>query len=287
MSGVAIVAIPSQDDYVWKISSEKVPHLTLLYLGDNVQNLDLIDEYLEHVVETAMCRFGLSVDRRDTLGPKEADVLLFSKYNTDMLLDVRAFLLQNDAVANAYHNTEQFPTYIPHLTLGYPESPAREDTREYGGINWVNFDTVALWYDDYDGSEYRLDDKYADDLFMSDDNENALAHYGIKGMRWGVRRTDKQIARAASADHNTASAARDKARKGGVKTLSNAELKTLVERMNLEQQYAKVVPPSTGAKFTRAGGKFVGDVMLNVGKQQATRIANDQATKLLSGIFKK
>jgi len=287
MSGVAIVAIPSKEDYVWKISSEKVPHLTLLYLGDDVDNLDLIDEYLEHVVETSMCRFGLSVDRRDTLGPKNADVLLFSKYNVKMLEEVRAYLLKDRSVAEAYHNAEQFPTYIPHMTMGYPESPAHEDDREYGGIHWVNFDTVALWYEDYDGTEYRLGDKYEDDLCMSDDNENVLAHYGIRGMKWGVRRSDKQLARAASGDHETAAAAREKAKKGGVKTLSNAELKTLVERMNLEQQYAKVVPPSRGARYTRAGGKFIGDVMLGVGKQQATKIANDHATKLVSQIFKK
>jgi len=288
MSRVSIVAIPSKEDYVWKISSEKVPHLTLLYLGEDVEDLDQIDEYLEHVVETSMCRFGLTVDRRDTLGPKDADVLLFSKYNLKMLQEVRAYLLDNRAVAEAYHNAEQFPTYIPHMTMGYPESPAHEDTREYGGtIYSVNFDTVALWYEDYDGSEYELDDKYEEDFEMSDDNENALIHFGVRGMKWGVRRSEKQLARAASGDHQTATAAREKARAGGVKTLSNAELKTLVERMNLEKQYSQVVPPSKGARFTRAGGKFVGDVMLGVGKQQATKLANDHATKLIAQAFKR
>lgn len=286
MGGVAIVAIPEKDDYVWKISSEKVPHLTLLYLGDGVQNIEAIDNYLEHVAKTSMCRFGLSVWKRDVLGPENADVLLFSKHNRDMLLDVRMYLLQNEAVAKAYHNAEQFPTYIPHLTLGYPDFPANPDTREYGGINWVNFDKVALWYEDYEGSEYLLDDKYAIGEMMSKDNQSALIHYGIRGMRWGVRRAVRGNNGSSSTDHQTAAIARDKARKGGVKTLSNPELKALIERMNLERQYNSIVPPSKGGRFTRAGLKFVGDVMLNVGKQQATKLVNDQTAKLVAQAFR-
>jgi len=239
MSGVAIVAIPSKDDYVWKISSEQVPHLTLLYLGDDVR-LNGVEDYLEHVVNTTMCRFGLSVDRRDTLGPKEADVLLFSKYNLEMLEDVRAFLLDNDAIAEAYHTSEQFPTYIPHLTLGYPESPAHEDEREYGGIHWVNFDKIALWIDDYEGPEFRLDDKY-DDLVMSDSNDDILAHYGVPGMQWGVRRSPKQLARSrtkSSPDHDAVAKLSGHKRR----TLSNEELAKINKRRELERKHSDLNP---------------------------------------------
>lgn len=34
MANWAIVAIPEERDPVWKYSSEKVPHMTLLFLGE-------------------------------------------------------------------------------------------------------------------------------------------------------------------------------------------------------------------------------------------------------------
>jgi 2'-5' RNA ligase len=285
MPELTIVAIPCRDDYVWRLSSEKVPHLTLMYLGEvDEEDTDQIEDFLEHVVDTTMCPFGLEVDHRGELGPKNADVLFFKEYCVETLEEVRSYFMTDEHVFRAYNATEQFDGWIPHLTMGYPESPAREDTREYPGTRWVNFDTVALWTEDYSGYEYRLDYPYEGQVYMSDDTDG-LTHYGIRGMKWGIRRSKKQL--DASTDHQVAETARAKARKGGVKTLSNAELKTLVDRMNLEQQYARVVPPSTGAKFTRAGGKFAGEVLVNVGKQQATKIVNDQATRLVASAFKK
>lgn len=285
MPELTIVAIPSKDDYVWKLSSEKVPHLTLMYLGQvDEEGTGEIEDFLDHVVETTMCPFGLAVDYRGELGPKKADVLFFKEYCTEALKEVRSYLMTNEYVDRAYNATDQYDAWVPHLTLGYPATPAHEDTREYSGIHWVNFDTIALWTGNYEGYEYRLDYPYEDQMYMSG-AEEGLAHYGIRGMKWGIRRSRQQI--NASADHTTAESARLKAKKGGVKTLSNAELKALVERINLEQQYARIVPPSPGGKITRAGGKFVGEVLVNVGKQQATKILNDQATKVISAAFKK
>lgn len=93
-----------------------------------------------------------------------------------------------------------------------------------------------------------------------------LFHYGVKGMKWGVRRTDAQLeaARApqpvsvtqkkpgtfaktsggqnqpVSDDAAKALAARQKARASTTDSLSNAELRVAVERMNLEQQYSRL-----------------------------------------------
>lgn len=185
VSDLAIVAIPAQDDYVWKVSSEKIPHLTLMMLGDSDNPaLPQIEEFLAHVVETSMYRFGLDVDRRGTLGPKNADVLFFKNpgFNIKNLETVRRYLLTNQAIFTAYNSTDQFPTWTPHLTLGYPETPAKPLDRDYS-INWVLFDRVALWMNDYDGPEYQLKDPSDSyDMAMSD-----LAHHGVKGMKWGVR----------------------------------------------------------------------------------------------------
>lgn len=91
---------------------------------------------------------------------------------------------------------------------------------------------------------------------------SALAHYGVKGMRWGVRRSNskstgpeditlktvpgKRVSakgggrHPASEDARTAAIYKQKARKSTVDSLSNKELQALVNRMNLEQNYSRL-----------------------------------------------
>lgn len=68
---------------------------------------------------------------------------------------------------------------------------------------------------------------------MSYDDEAFLAHYGVKGMRWGKRK-----AVTPSEDHETSRAIKSKK----LSEMSNAELKQLTTRMDLEQKYKKLNP---------------------------------------------
>lgn len=187
---VVIAAIPAEDDYVWKISSEKVPHLTLLYLGEMEMGPKIaqIAEFLEHAASTSLNRFGLDVDRRGELGDDKADVLFFSKgWSTKHVEEFRSYLLNNQAIYEAYSSTTQFPKWTPHLTLGYPETPAKPVERDFG-INWVNFDRIALWVGDYEGPEFRLKNDYDMEVAMSSDTvergrraaEGLLSHKATK-----------------------------------------------------------------------------------------------------------
>ena len=190
MGSLVVVAIPHEDDKVWKVSSEKVPHLTLLYLGDSsaATNVDSITEFLDHAASTSLDRFGLDVDRRGTLGEDQADVLFFEKgWEAKEVKRFRHFLLQNNDIRRLYDSSEQYPDWQPHLTLGYPATPAKPNPDDHG-IGWVRFDRIALWLGDYEGPEFTLRKHNSiTDVSMSDTIDNILAHYGKKGMRWGVR----------------------------------------------------------------------------------------------------
>lgn len=193
MGGVAIVAIPNDREPVRRYSSEKVPHMTLLFLGDQINNTSLehIAEFLQHVVANTR-PFGMSVESRGVLGPDNADVLFFAKDRHGKAVpdELRRFLLTDAEILKAYNSTVQYPEWNPHLTMGYPATPAKKDDREYPGFGWIEFDKVALWTSDSDGPTFQL--KYPDleevDMVMNDRTIDFLSHHGVKGQKWGVRR---------------------------------------------------------------------------------------------------
>lgn len=93
--------------------------------------------------------------------------------------------------------------------------------------------------------------------------DEVLAHYGVPGMKWGVRkraggssspqdvkvrpffgnrfvRTTGGKKLPLSDDATRAAVSRQKAKKSNVRSLSTKELQDLVNRMNLEQQYSSL-----------------------------------------------
>lgn len=274
MSDLAIVAIPAQDDYVWKVSSEKVPHLTLMVLGDSDNPaLPQIEEFLAHVAKTSMYRFGLDVDRRGTLGDKDADVLFFKNpgFNIKNLETVRRYLLTNQSIFTAYHSTDQFEMWTPHLTLGYPETPAKPLDRDYP-ISWVQFDRVALWMNDYDGPEFELKDQWDNDgMAMSGTSETELSHFGVKGMKWGQHKQHAQQAvglvsgaKKLKKDQTKASAQEKVKAAGGLHKLTEKELQALNKRMELEKKYRGFMEEES--KRRKEGAKTVAKILGEVGK---------------------
>lgn len=94
-----------------------------------------------------------------------------------------------------------------------------------------------------------------DSLEQMDISSDVLAHFGVKGMRWGVRRDDPSGAHgptggtkkpiAVSEDHARTTEIRSKISSGGTKTVSNKELQDVIQRMNLEQQYSRLSSQKT------------------------------------------
>ena len=136
------------------------------------------------------------------------------------------------------------------------------------------------------------------DIMQSDsDLDDILAHYGVKGMKWGVRkdRGDRDAIfrkrakeknpvevsvsqqpgkyvkgkggqnQPASEDAITAATYRQRAKASTVDSLSNKELQTLVTRMNLEQQYSNL---SSQSDRRSRGAKIANQI---VGKENPFR----------------
>jgi hypothetical protein len=109
-----------------------------------------------------------------------------------------------------------------------------------------------------------------------------LAHFGVKGMKWGVRSSHTPSS-PGSEDHMRVTSIKSKVKKdGGTKSLSNKELQDLINRINLERQF-KTLHPSPQSKAV----KFAADLLLGVGKQQITKLATDFATKAVAEALKK
>lgn len=318
MSNLVIVAIPDGNDPVWKVSTEKKPHLTLLYLGDgNNPNRDKIAQFLMHAMDVCLTRFMLDVDRRGELGPDKADVLFFENmWDLPMLKDFRFKLLQNDIIKAAYDSVEQFPEWQPHLTLGYPTAPAKDDAVDHP-ISYVNFDRIALWDQEYEGVELILKREYMPsmEVAMSTLDEarvkqglDALSHHGIKGMKWGVRRANpgtpqevtvsvdhtkvagktkiKTAGGKGQPPHADAIAARvgqQKLKKSGIDTLSNKELSDLQTRLNLEQNVSRL-----DQAHRISGHNFIVKLLKDPkGRKRVADVAQSKPAKTAGKVIKK
>lgn len=107
---------------------------------------------------------------------------------------------------------------------------------------------------------------FDDDLdVITGKKEENLAHHGIVGMRWGVRRTEAQLGtdkKVFDASKNIVGEtkninssvrnARTTAKYKEAESLTDQELNDRIARMNLEQQYSKV-----SAAYTSRGQSYV------------------------------
>jgi hypothetical protein len=101
-------------------------------------------------------------------------------------------------------------------------------------------------------------------------DEEFLEHFGVKGMHWGVRRSRGAVSdHPASPDAVRAKATADTIKKHGLAAVSTADLQHLVSRQNLEKQHGSLNP-----EHVNAGRKAVTDLVLQIGKQEAGKLAS-------------
>jgi HK97 family phage prohead protease len=165
-TGVVIVALPAADDPIVAASSEDIAHITLIWLGDLSELTVTVDELkvdLEAWARQVDGPITEGVSGSAVLGAENAQVVLV---DAGALAQLRNRIIdagESDSseletpIAVAHRAAEQFPTWIPHVTLGYPDSPP---AAEYAGTE-ITFDRLALWVGD-DRTEYAFGEPVAD-----------------------------------------------------------------------------------------------------------------------------
>lgn len=130
-------------------------------------------------------------------------------------------------------------------------------------------------------------------MSSSDIVENVLEHFGRKGMRWGVRtesssgpqavtvrdkgkklKTSGGAGHPAHADALRARTLGQVGKKSGLKALSNQELQAYSQRLNLEQNVARL-----NYNEKSRGGRFVDNFLGRQGGRLANEAAKQGATK--------
>ena len=138
-------------------------------------------------------------------------------------------------------------------------------------------------------------------------DNNELMHYGVPGMKWGVRRTPAQLGRKKAsssrfllgkkkskpkpkAKTKSESSKKETAPKPKtVKEMSDEELNSAIERRKLEQRYEELYPKkvSTGkAVAKRILNNIVVPAAEDVGKQMVKTALTRAGNKTLEEIFK-
>lgn len=122
--------------------------------------------------------------------------------------------------------------------------------------------------------------------------DKTLAHYGVKGMKWGIRRkkprprvdtvearngkvrkvtlSEKSSRMSPHTDATRVAVLRQRAKERSTDTLSNDELKSVVNRMNLEQQYSNL-----SQQRKSAGRKFLEGLFKEQAQQQTRQLVSE------------
>jgi len=105
-----------------------------------------------------------------------------------------------------------------------------------------------------------------------------LAHFGVKGMKWGQRRADRKARKSAtSADAKASIDVRTKAKTHSPKALTNKQLQTAINRMNLEQNFKRLaVNEKSGVS------RWISSTMLEIGKREVQAVAAKKAAAFVA-----
>lgn len=116
---------------------------------------------------------------------------------------------------------------------------------------------------------------------MDNFEEEFFEHYGIKGMKWGVRRSREQLARLRG-DKSPKTPSKKSGRDARLSSISDKELQSRINRLNMEKNYKRLLAEaaesnkSPTAKALAKGREEVQGVLVNAGKEAIKNYASSQ-----------
>lgn len=120
--------------------------------------------------------------------------------------------------------------------------------------------------------------------------DDVLEHFGIRGMKWGVRRSSEELKVARSMpdapEHSRAHQLHTTAKLAGTRKLTNKDLQDLTQRLNLEQQYSRLTTGERNSKAGKAlttGADWFGKRVSTVGNTMIDEIAKAHIRQVVIG----
>lgn len=153
-----IALLPREDDPIRQISSGDHPHVTLFYLGDGETDMEALKELVKNTANlgyTFPDPFDM-IAGEGTLGVEGAHVYFLDARFSEK---VRSQMEVDPWFQSEMNKAEQFPTWTPHTTIGYPDAPAEKVSERPDGIV---YDRLAI-FNQGEVIEYPFDFTDSDD----------------------------------------------------------------------------------------------------------------------------
>ena len=137
---------------------------------------------------------------------------------------------------------------------------------------------------------------------------NELYHYGVKGMKWGVRRTPAQLGHKTSSKkksgivsntvNNISSKHKQKAdakasikrynklKKKKVSEMTDDEIRERMQRLQLEKEYKKLLS-EVNPNVTNSGKNYFVDILKTIGKNSATNLGTQAVNHIVGNAINK